>query len=184
MKDGRRKPMTYSDELALVALLVSLLGIPVAAWLSHVFAVREFRSERVETKVDLLCQARRQLDHDLGTYQRLMMTFGGTELAPALAGKKLLSDPECLFGKIYDVGIYDDIVSDVARLRELGFDILLEKCCPTAHDALVNFRRKQETLTPAEKGQFIGTCFLKNDIKTKLASISRDEMRSFVESRR
>jgi hypothetical protein len=113
-----------------------------------------------------------------------LKTFGGSKVVAALTKANPLSDPEGLFAKIYQTGIHDDIVNDVARLKELGFYILLEKRDPTAHDALLNFRLNQEALTPAEKGQLIGTCFLKNDVKTKLASISRDDIRSFVESLR
>jgi hypothetical protein len=57
--------MTCSNIITLGASVVSVLMIPVAAWVSHVFAVREFRAQQVEAKVDRLCEGQRQLDHDL-----------------------------------------------------------------------------------------------------------------------
>ena len=177
--------MNCADKISLLALAVNLFILtPFAVWLSYSFAVRQFKTEQIETKVDLFCESQRQLDHDLTFYCRLLKTFGGSEFLAGLTAAEPLSDPEDLFDKIYQTGIHDDIVKDVTRLRELGFYILLENRDPIAHDALLNFRLNQETLTSAEKGQLIGTCFLKNDVKTRLASISRDEIRSFVKSLR
>ena len=108
--------MTCSDKISIVALGVSLLLTPLAAWLSHFFAVRQFKAEQVETKVDLICDRQRQLDHDLNFYCRLLKTFGGDDVVAGLTQAKPLSDPEGLFDKIFQTGIHDDIVKDVDQL--------------------------------------------------------------------
>lgn len=173
-----------SDMIALAALVVSIVMTPTAALLSHVFAVRQFRAERLEARVDSVCQTLLELDRNLHHYARLLVTFGGTDVPAALAGTHPLPDPEGLYTKIFEMGVWDDIARNVARLRDLGFEVFLEQQDPIAHDALRNFRRNQETLTPAEKAHFIGECFLKGDVKSRLASISPNDVREFLKSQR
>ena len=181
MRRGLQKRMTISDILALCALVVSILMVPVAAWFSHRSAVKVFKLQEVETRTAQLFDAKCRLDHDLALYGRLVRTIGERDLGVGFNARPL-PDPDGFFAKIFDTGIHDLILSDANRLRELGFDVFLETHDSSINEALVMFFLKQNNLTSAKKAELIGRCFLENGVHAKLASISREDIRSFLRS--
>ena len=176
--------MTTSDRLSLCALAISILSIlmvPVAAWLSHRSAVTVFRLEQEESKVDQLYQAKCRLDHDLTLYGRLVRTIGETDLG-ADFNTHPIPDPDAFFEKVFDTGIYDLVLSDVSRLQELGFDLFLKIHDSEAHDAFIVFCLSQKETESAKKAELIGRCFLEKGVQDRLGAITRGDIRKFLSS--
>ena len=99
--------MTFSDWIAVAALCVAIIGVPLGAYLSHRSAVRVFRHETIEARVAQLYDAKTRLDHDLTLFGRLVHTFAkDAGLASTttdgihfkLTGE--IADPETFFAKI------------------------------------------------------------------------------------
>jgi len=176
------KCMSISDYLALAALLISIIAVPGAAWLSHVSAVRVFRYQNIETKSAQLFEAKKRFDQDLILYGQLVQTIGVSHLG-ADFNKKPLPDPEAFFTTIFQTGIHGLIITDVMRLRDLGFDILLETRDPSIQEALKLFLLNQQTLSEAKRAELVGRYFLENGVQARLAAISYEDIRSFVTAR-
>ncbi len=184
--------MTSSDKIALGALIISaisLLGVPLSAYLSYRYGVRLFRHETEETRITQLYEAKARLDHDLALYGALVHTFA-KELGMASTttdGKHFavtakIADPETFFTRVFNTGIHDQIVRDVERLRELGMDVFLAHHDPLVHESLAVFSLEQKDLTPPKKAESIGRLFLENGVQGRLAAISRNDLRSFSAS--
>lgn len=181
--------MTFSDWIAIAALCVSIIGVPLGAYLSHRSAVRVFRHETIETRVAQLYDVKTRLDHDLTLFGRLVHTFAkdaglASTTTDGIHFKPMgnISDPEAFFRKIYDTGIHDRIVGDVERLRELGLDRFLKNHDPIIHESFEVFCLKQEDLAPAKRAELIKLLFWDNGVRDKLAMISKEDLRAFIAS--
>jgi hypothetical protein len=162
--------------------VLALLGVPLSAWLSYHYAVKVFRLQEIETKAAQWYDAKVRLDHDLTLYGRVVRTIGETELGVGF-NTRPIPEPDRFFMKVFDTGIHDLILSDVTRLRDLGFDVFLEAQDSTVNEALLMFILKQDQLTSAKRAELIGRCFLENGVQARLSTISREDIWAFLRSR-
>ncbi len=174
--------MSNSEKLAWAQFGLSLIMIFVAACLSHYSAVRVFRQQNIETKTMQLLDAKKRFDQDLTFYGQLVRTIGERDLGMDF-NTRIIPNPDAFFLKVFETGIHDLIVTDVMRLRELGFDIFLESYDPSAQKAFKMFFLKQQNLSDAKKAELVGRFFLENGFQAKLAAISYNDIHSFILSR-
>ena len=182
--------MALSEKtISIISITVTLIGVPLAAWLSYVYACLGFKEQAIESKTVEMFEAKNRLISDLTTYgiivrdlgQKAGMKFNKTD-GGDLTTTDAIPNPEAFFTSIYEqTQIHEWIVNDTIRLRELGFDILLEKHDPKAYQALVQFCLFKSTyLDKAQKAELIGKQLLHTDTIKSITSITKDEIRAFV----
>ena len=183
--------MDTSDKLAIAAISVSVVLLPLGSWLSYLYACRGFTKQIIESKTVEMHEAKNRLVSDLTTYgiivrdlgQKAGMKFSKTN-GSGLTTTDVIPDPEALFSSIYEqTQIHEWIVNDTIRLRELGFDMFLEKHDPNVYEALVQFCLfKSAKLDKAQNAKLIGEQFLRSGKINSLASITKEQIREFVTS--
>ena len=68
--------MDISDKLAIIAITVSVVILPLGSWLSYLYACRGFKTQIIESKTVQMYEAKNRLVSDLNTYGIIVRDLG------------------------------------------------------------------------------------------------------------
>ena len=125
--------MNTSDKIAILALLVSVIGIPVSAVLSYQSAIRATAHQANEARNKDIFEAKNRLETGISMFSRIFVTEArdlGFDVTSDDGYKKLTeaqSELSKLFQRISDLGIVERLHSIMDSLRSMGFHDVIDQ---------------------------------------------------------
>jgi len=176
--------MKTSDWFALSALVISIVAVPLSAYLSFLYAKKSFKYEMKEQKILEMINAKERFIIDIDLFGKTAKSIAEYEFGTNFSEKSYVEDYEVFYNKLYKMGLVQILYNDIETLNSKNFDLFLSIYDQILYDGYKSFElsRNNTDITDTKRAHLVYQVFFENKLKERLIKILDKDIRNFLEN--